>query len=66
MRTQAAHSSIQAERHRDYERRIMAARKGGYDVGSISARVLDQWHRMGWYDLFYQRQAVLYTSSVHH
>ncbi|KAF5392152.1 hypothetical protein D9757_001492 [Collybiopsis confluens] len=40
---------------REYERRLASARKGGCDVGNISARTVDQWHRNGWYDLFYKR-----------
>ncbi|KAJ7056587.1 hypothetical protein C8F01DRAFT_354086 [Mycena amicta] len=45
----------EADRIREYERRLAIARRGGCDVGNISARVIDHWHRIGWYDLFYRR-----------
>lgn len=44
-----------ADRLREYERRLQIARKAGSDVGNITARTIDHWHRVGWYDLFYQR-----------
>ncbi|KAJ3811328.1 hypothetical protein EV368DRAFT_40823 [Lentinula lateritia] len=40
---------------REYERRLASARKAGCDVGNITARTIDQWHRNGWYGLFYSR-----------
>ncbi|KAJ4480048.1 hypothetical protein J3R30DRAFT_3288344 [Lentinula aciculospora] len=40
---------------REYERRLASARKAGCDVGNLSARTIDQWHRNGWYDLFFSR-----------
>ncbi|KAJ3913826.1 hypothetical protein F5877DRAFT_51616 [Lentinula edodes] len=40
---------------REYERRLASARKAGCDVGNITARTIDQWHRNGWYSLFYSR-----------
>ncbi|KAL4062857.1 hypothetical protein J3A83DRAFT_4108049 [Scleroderma citrinum] len=43
------------DRLREYERRIQLARKGGCDIGNVSARTMDHWHRTGWYDLFYKR-----------
>lgn len=46
-----------ADRLREYERRLQIARKSGSDVGNITARTIDHWHRVGWYDLFYQRYA---------
>ncbi|KAF8623625.1 hypothetical protein AX17_007327 [Amanita inopinata Kibby_2008] len=45
----------EADRLREYERRLQAARKAGCDVGNITARTIDHWHRVGWYDLFYRR-----------
>ncbi|KAJ7039611.1 hypothetical protein C8F04DRAFT_1317664 [Mycena alexandri] len=45
----------EADRLRDYERRLGAARRAGCDVGNITARTIDHWHRAGWYDLFYRR-----------
>ncbi|KAJ7454743.1 hypothetical protein FB451DRAFT_1184600 [Mycena latifolia] len=46
----------EADRLRDYERRLGAARRAGCDVGNITARTIDHWHRTGWYDLFYRRR----------
>ncbi|PFH53093.1 hypothetical protein AMATHDRAFT_138384, partial [Amanita thiersii Skay4041] len=46
----------EADRLREYERRLQAARKAGCDVGNITARTIDHWHRVGWYQLFYRRQ----------
>lgn len=45
----------EADRLREYERRLQAARKAGCDVGNITARTIDHWYRVGWYDLFYRR-----------
>lgn len=45
----------EADRLREYERRLAAARKAGCDVGNITARTIEHWHRRGWYDLFYRR-----------
>ncbi|TFK40263.1 hypothetical protein BDQ12DRAFT_711658 [Crucibulum laeve] len=45
----------EAERVREYERRLQTARKNGCDVGNITARTIDHWHRMGWYKLFFMR-----------
>ncbi|KAJ6466597.1 hypothetical protein C8R47DRAFT_990795 [Mycena vitilis] len=45
----------EADRIRDYERRLGVARRAGCDVGNITARTIDHWHRTGWYDLFYRR-----------
>lgn len=45
----------EADRLREYERRLHLAKKAGCDVGNISARTIDHWHRMGWYELFYRR-----------
>ncbi|KAK7032838.1 hypothetical protein R3P38DRAFT_2919166 [Favolaschia claudopus] len=45
----------EADRLRDYERRLVAARRAGCDVGNITSRTIDHWHRSGWYDLFYRR-----------
>jgi len=45
----------EADRLREYERRLQVARKAGCDVGNITARAIDHWHRAGWYDLFYRR-----------
>ncbi|KAJ7183171.1 hypothetical protein C8R46DRAFT_885015 [Mycena filopes] len=39
----------EADRLRDYERRLGAARRAGCDVGNITARTIDHWHRTGWY-----------------
>ncbi|KAF8969224.1 hypothetical protein BDZ97DRAFT_1754817 [Flammula alnicola] len=44
----------EADRLREYERRLSIVRKTT-DVGSITARTIDHWHRVGWYDLFYRR-----------
>ncbi|GLB40490.1 putative histone acetyltransferase [Lyophyllum shimeji] len=45
----------EADRLREYERRLQAARKAGCDVGNVTARTIDHWHRVGWYELFYRR-----------
>jgi hypothetical protein len=45
----------EADRLREYERRLQTARKAGCDVGNVTARTIDHWHRVGWYDLFYRR-----------
>ncbi|KAG5653383.1 hypothetical protein H0H81_000770 [Sphagnurus paluster] len=45
----------EADRLREYERRLQSARKASCDVGNITARTIDHWHRVGWYDLFYRR-----------
>ncbi|KAI6039820.1 hypothetical protein EDC04DRAFT_2879468 [Pisolithus marmoratus] len=44
-----------SDRLREYERRIQLARKGGCDIGNVSARTIDHWHRTGWYNLFCSR-----------
>lgn len=41
-------SQGEADRLRDYERRLVAARRAGCDVGNITARTIDHWHRTGW------------------
>jgi hypothetical protein len=48
----------EADRLREYERRLQIARKAGSDVGNITARTIDHWHRVGWYDLFYRRYVI--------
>ena len=48
-------SESEVDRLREYERRIYAARKAGFHVGNLSSRILDHWHRMGWYNVFFQR-----------
>ncbi|KAF8656869.1 hypothetical protein AX16_002415 [Volvariella volvacea WC 439] len=48
-------SLSEADRLREYEKRLQAARKAGCDVGNITARTIDHWRRLGWYDLFYRR-----------
>jgi len=45
----------EADRLREYERRLQTARKSGCDVGNVTARTIDHWHRVGWYELFYRR-----------
>lgn len=55
LRTPGMNPASQTDRHRDWEKRILSARKGGFDVGSLSVRVLEQWHRTGWYEMFYNR-----------
>jgi len=45
----------ETDRLREYERRLATARKQGSDVGNITARTIEHWHRRGWYDLFYRR-----------
>lgn len=52
---QRLRSENETERLREYERKIYAARKAGFHVGNLSSRILDHWHRMGWYALFYHR-----------
>ncbi|KAJ7220037.1 hypothetical protein GGX14DRAFT_354739 [Mycena pura] len=44
-----------ADRLREYERRLSSARRAGCDVGNITARTVDHWHHTGWYELFYRR-----------
>ncbi|KAG9315246.1 hypothetical protein JVU11DRAFT_4380 [Chiua virens] len=61
---------IEGERLREYERRLQLARKGGCDVGNLSARTIDHWHRSGWYGLFYRRwngdPVITRPSTRHH
>ncbi|KAF9046877.1 hypothetical protein BDZ89DRAFT_1033648 [Hymenopellis radicata] len=45
----------EADRLKEYERRLQGAKKAGCDVGNITARTIDHWHRAGWYQLFYTR-----------
>ncbi|KAF9525653.1 hypothetical protein CPB83DRAFT_837983 [Crepidotus variabilis] len=45
----------EADRLREYERRLQIARKAGSDIGNITARTIDHWQRVGWYELFYRR-----------
>lgn len=47
----------EADRLREYERRLQSARKAECDIGNVTARTIDHWHRIGWYNLFYQRYA---------
>ncbi|KDQ57206.1 hypothetical protein JAAARDRAFT_35812 [Jaapia argillacea MUCL 33604] len=47
--------NIQAERMKEYDRRLQAAKKSGCEVGNVNARIVDHWHTVGWYDLFYRR-----------
>ncbi|KAG7089865.1 hypothetical protein E1B28_011508 [Marasmius oreades] len=44
-----------ADRLKEYERRLQVARRGGCDVGNITARTIDHWHRIGWYSVFHHR-----------
>ncbi|KAF9266517.1 hypothetical protein L218DRAFT_996694 [Marasmius fiardii PR-910] len=44
-----------ADRLKEYERRLQNARRGGCDVGNITARTIDHWHRVGWYSVFHHR-----------
>lgn len=53
--SQRLRSENETERLREYERKIYSARKAGFHVGNLSSRILDHWHRMGWYTLFYDR-----------
>ncbi|KAF7317016.1 hypothetical protein HMN09_00436000 [Mycena chlorophos] len=48
-------SPSETDRIREYERRLTLAKRAGCEVGNISARVIDHWHRIGWYDLFHRR-----------
>ncbi|TFK46132.1 hypothetical protein OE88DRAFT_1638768 [Heliocybe sulcata] len=45
----------QADRLKEYEKRLSAARKSGTEVGNINARIVDHWHTIGWYSLFHGR-----------
>lgn len=45
----------EAERLREYERRLQLARKNGCDVGNMTSRTIEHWFIRGWYDLFYRR-----------
>ncbi|KAG2341338.1 hypothetical protein BDR05DRAFT_936380 [Suillus weaverae] len=47
--------TTEADRLREYERRLQTARKGGCDVGNVGAKTIDHWHRSGWYTLFHRR-----------
>ncbi|KIK47402.1 hypothetical protein CY34DRAFT_74016, partial [Suillus luteus UH-Slu-Lm8-n1] len=47
--------TTEADRLREYERRLQIARKGGCDVGNVGAKTIDHWHRSGWYTLFHRR-----------
>ena len=53
-------SDSEVDRLREYERRIYAARKAGFHVGNLSSRILDHWHRMGWYATFHSRQVFFF------
>ncbi|KAK7454452.1 Histone acetyltransferase [Stygiomarasmius scandens] len=48
-------SMSEADSLREYEKRLQIAKKAGCDVGNITARTIDHWHRNGWYELFYRR-----------
>jgi hypothetical protein len=50
-----ANMSIPAVSTQEYERRMQAARDKGFDPGTLNTRIIEQWHRLGWYDLFYTR-----------
>lgn len=45
----------EAERVKEYERRIAIAKKAGCEIGNLLPKTLDSWHRLGWYNLFYRR-----------
>ena len=47
--------AAESDRLREYERRIYTARKSGFNTGSLSSRLLDHWHRAGWYNVFHSR-----------
>ncbi len=51
----------EADRLKEYERRLQGAKKAGCDVGNITARTIDHWHRAGWYQLFYTRYILSLT-----
>lgn len=57
----SVNSLNEADRLREYERRLQSARKNGCDVGNITARTVDHWHRVGWYELFYRRYVAEHT-----
>ncbi|KAG2058506.1 hypothetical protein BDR06DRAFT_1018300 [Suillus hirtellus] len=48
-------STNEADRLREYERRLQIARKGGCDIGNVGVKTIDHWHRSGWYTLFHRR-----------
>ncbi|KAF8072007.1 hypothetical protein FPV67DRAFT_1560717 [Lyophyllum atratum] len=56
---------VEADRLREYERRLQTARKAGCDVGNVTARTIDHWHRVGWYELFYRRRLNLSKTRWH-
>lgn len=37
------------------ERKLEAARATGIPVGSVNLKVIDHWHKQGWYALFKSR-----------
>ncbi|KZV73140.1 hypothetical protein PENSPDRAFT_627823 [Peniophora sp. CONT] len=45
----------EVDRVREFERRIYAARRAGFNLGSLTSRLLDHWHQMGWYKTFHSR-----------
>lgn len=45
----------EADRLREYERRLQSARKNGCDVGNMTSRTIEHWFSRGWYDLFHRR-----------
>ncbi|KAK1219389.1 Histone acetyltransferase [Marasmius sp. AFHP31] len=66
---QSVLSSADADRLKEYERRLAVARRAGCDVGNVTARTIDHWHRAGWYSLFHHRwhgdpQTVKPTPSI--
>jgi hypothetical protein len=54
----------ETDRIREFERRLSIVRKTGSDIGSVTARTIDHWHRVGWYDLFYRRFVPISLSFI--
>ncbi|RXW24279.1 hypothetical protein EST38_g1588 [Candolleomyces aberdarensis] len=47
--------SSEADRLREYERRLGNARKANCDIGNITSRTVEHWFNRGWYELFFRR-----------
>ncbi|KAJ2916590.1 hypothetical protein MD484_g3797, partial [Candolleomyces efflorescens] len=51
----APSQSSEADRLREYERRLGNARKASCDIGNITSRTVEHWFHRGWYELFFRR-----------
>jgi histone acetyltransferase MYST4 len=45
----------ESDRLKEYERRLGIAKKLDYEIGNVTPRVIEHWHAVGWYKLFFDR-----------